>query len=478
MGAQRHQESPHGVVHHSVVRHDGIRRERVRREPRRRRAAALSVMVAAALTACSSSGQPSSSGANSTTTVGSTAPAASSTEASTVGSSAVEITQVVRVGYAYPDLKAFSTLNKELGIGDPELQAEAVVDGWRRDGLLPPGMDVEVVYAPYNILSNSEKLGACTTLAQDEDVFAVVSGLTFTTGAECLATRFGIPVIDTEGAPRSLYERGAPWLFTLRADQVTQFGNYGRWLVDSGVLEGKRVGLYFETPLTEGVDAMRAILKEAGIDIVSTTESTGVGIGSTEDEVSVRRFIEDKVDVVLPLVGGSSAVNMYNFAEAQDFHPEYYDLDTAEHTTDVAARTNPTSQYDGTTAMTMTRIGELAGGVDNSGREACMANYERYAAQDLSREPPESGELSSILRTCDLFAVLLAGLHGAAADLTRENFVTALENSGEIELVGSANGSFSATDHSLIDEYRSIQWDAACPCWRAISDFQKVSVID
>ena len=59
---------------------------------------------------------------------------------------------------------------------------------------------------------------------------------------------------------------------------------------------------------------------------------------------------------------------------------------------------------------------------------------------------PTSGEFSSILRTCDLFTILLAGLTGAAENLTPENFIAALETAGEIELVGSANGSFSADD--------------------------------
>ena len=121
--------------------------------------------------------------------------------------------------------------------------------------------------------------------------------------------------------------------------------------------------------------------------------------------------------------------------------------------------------------MTVTRIGERASGIANPGAEACLANYERYAAVDIPREGVESGEYSSILRTCDLFSILLMGLTGAADDLTRENLVTALENGGPVELVGSGNGSFTADDHSFIDEYRTVQWDAACPCWKAVSDF-------
>ena len=121
--------------------------------------------------------------------------------------------------------------------------------------------------------------------------------------------------------------------------------------------------------------------------------------------------------------------------------------------------------------MTMTRVGERAGGMDVEAAVACVTNYERFAADDVVRDAPESGEYASILRTCDLFSILLAGLEGAAGDLSRESFVAALEAAGEIELVGSANGSFTPDDHSLVDNYRTIQWDASCPCWRALTDF-------
>jgi len=436
------------------------------RPSRHRRIAGL-LAVAALLAACSDNGD------NSTATepdnsVDSTQTSDSNGSDTTVASGP---TTVIKIGYAFPDLAAFAVLNESFAIGDPALQAEAVVDNWRREGLLPAGIDIELVAAPYAIVDPQSKQGVCTSLAQDDQVFAVVSGISFTVGAECLATRYQVPVIDTDGGEPSLYERGAPWLFTLRPDTATNLVSYGQWAIDSGELEGKRVGMYFETKIVEGVTALTEFFDQAGVNLVSVTETSGIGIGGAEDTLSIERFIDEDVEVGLPLVGGSSAANMYNYAEGQDYHPLYLDMDYSEHTTDIAAKTNPASQYDGVRAMTVTRVGERVSGIDNPGAEACVANYERYAAVDIPRDGVETGEFSSILRTCDLFAVLLSGLIGAADDLTRENFVAALENGGPIELVGSGNGSFSADDHSFIDEYRTIQWDAACPCWKAVSDF-------
>jgi hypothetical protein len=378
--------------------------------------------------------------------------------------------QVVRIGVAFPDLEAFAVLNPEFGIGDPEAQALAVVDQWTREGLLPAGIGVELVFGKYNIISDSAKLGVCTAFAQDSDVFAAVSSVSFTVGAECLATRFEIPIIDTDGAPPSLYQRGAPWYFTLRADHGTHLRNYAQWAIDSGLFTGN-VGVYYETRLDEGVEEMREQIASAGFEIASETATSGEGVGSPEDPIAVQRFIADGADVVLPLVGGSSLAGVMGFAESQGFRPLYLSTDYGEQTADVSGKSLPAEQYDGALAMTMKRSGEIAAGMVNEEAEACLSNYERYSGTDIERRAPETGEYASILRTCDLLSLVLAGLHGAASDLTRENYVAALENAGDFTPAGVAPGSFGPNDHSLVDHYRAIQWDAGCPCWKAVSDF-------
>jgi len=385
--------------------------------------------------------------------------------------------RIVRIGVAFPDLAAFAVLNPEFGIGDPEAQALAVVDQWVREGLLPDGIGVELVFGKYNIISDSAKLGVCTSLAQDAEVFAAVSSVSFTVGAECLATRFQIPVIDADGAPPSLYQRGAPWFFTLRADHGKHLRSYIQWAIDNGMFAGN-VGVYYETRLDEGVEEMREQVAAAGLEIASETATSGEGVGSPEDPIAVQRFIADGVDVVLPIVGGSSLAGVLGFAESQGFRPTYLSTDYGEQTADIQAKTLPPEQYDGAMAVTMKRVGEVAAGMVNNEAEACLSNYERYSGTDIERRAPESGEYGSILRTCDLLSLVLAGLHGAADDLTKENFVAALENSGDFTPAGVAPGSFGPGDHSLVDHYRAIRWDAGCPCWVAASDFTALASRD
>lgn len=378
--------------------------------------------------------------------------------------------RVIKIGFAYPDLSGLSVLVPEASLGDPALQAEAVVNGWLRDELLPTGVTIELVTEAYNIIDRSEQEGVCVALAEDHDVFAVATGIQFLRGAECLADRFGIPVVGTDGSSRDSYERGAPYMFTLRADTETQLRTYGRWMVESGVLEGQRIGLYYETPLEAGVAAMKEELAAAGYEIVSESTSTGIGMGGPEDVVAMQRFIADDVDVVLPLVGSSSAQSGYYFAEEQGYEPIVLDLDYEEHTQDLVGRTNP-AWYAGTQAMTMTRVGEIGTEFDTAAAEECLANYESYAGVDIPRISPSSPEVNSILQTCDVLAVVLAGLQALGTTPNADDFVTGIENAGEFTFASVGNGSFSPTDHSGTDNYRIVEFSATCECWMPVSDF-------
>jgi len=107
-------------------------------------------------------------------------------------------------------------------------------------------------------------------------------------------------------------------------------------------------------------------------------------MGGPEDIVAWQRFIADDVDVVLPLIGSSSAQSGYFFAEEQGYQPTVLDLDYEEHTQDLVGKTNP-GWYEGTQAMTMTRVGEIGTEFDTAAAESCLANYESYAGVDIPR---------------------------------------------------------------------------------------------
>ena len=439
--------------------HGRIRTGQPRRRSRR-------VALAAVFLVASCSGSDSDKESAPTTTAG----AASNSDGSATTVAEAPAT-VVKIGFAYPDLSGLAVLVPEASLGDPALQAEAVVHGWLRDGLVPAGLTIELVPEPYNIIDRSAQEGVCVSLAEDKDVFAVAAGIQFLRGTECLADRYDIPTIGADGTSRDAYQRGAPYMFTLRADTETQLRTYGRWMVESGVLDGKRIGLYYETPLEAGVVAMKEELAAGGYEIVSESTSTGIGTGGPEDIVAMQRFIADHVDVELPLVGSSSAESGYFFAEEQGYHPTVLDLDYEEHTQDLVGKTNP-EWYEGTQAMTLTRVGELGTQYDTAAADACLDNYDSYAGVDTPRVSPTTPETNSILQTCDVLAVVLAGLQALGATPAADDFVAGIENAGEFHFASVGDGAFSASDHTGTDNYRIVEFSGTCKCWTPVSDFK------
>ncbi|MCY4424806.1 MAG: hypothetical protein OXC06_17220 [Acidimicrobiaceae bacterium] len=378
------------------------------------------------------------------------------------------VERTITIGVAYPDVSAFATLNKKFSIGDPEQQAAAVLDGWRRDGLLPVnGTDIELVFRKYSIINSSDKLGVCTGFAQDDDVFAVVSGRDFTVGAECLASRFDIPTIDLMGASPSVYDR-APRLFTIRPSEAEVLRAYVQWADGQGLFDGATVGIFWDTRSEEAVDAFKEAMAAAGHSIAAEVASDGEGIGSPQDQISVERFLAAGVDTAVLLVGTSSVTNFMHFAESQNYRPAYRSMEWASHIGDVAAGSLPQEQYDGTLAMTVSRVGEIAAGMPpNAETEACVSNYERFSGTDVARSSPETAEWAQILYTCDLMSVLLAGLQGAGDDLTRESLVASLESLEGFGLAAWGDLTFGPGDHSGVQQFRTVEWSAGCLCWTA-----------
>ncbi|MCE9622655.1 MAG: ABC transporter substrate-binding protein [Actinomycetia bacterium] len=439
------------------------------------RTSRIAAIALLSLVASACSGTDDDSGADGTAADATTP--ASGSAATTDSVAPGEVRQTLRIGFAYQDVGAFAVLNDKFSIGEVELQAAAVLEAWRRDGLLPVnGVDLEFVFAEFNHLSPEDQLGVCTRFAQDEEVFAVISSRDFPIGAKCLTERYGIPVIDSSGLARSDYELGAPWLFTVRADQSQVMEFFVKWAEAKGAFDGKRIGLYWDTRSEEAHDAFVAALAEIGVEIASDLPSDGEGIGSPQDAIVVQRFVSDGADMAILMVGSSSVTNFLASAAEQGYAPTLLFPEWANQLTDVSTQSFPQGLVDGAEAMTMSRVGEVAAGFDlNPQAVACVDNYEAFSGEEVELVSPESGETNQTLFTCDLMSILLEGLRNAGDNPTKESFVAALEKITDFPLAAWGNVTFTPDDHAGVDQVRTIRWSSACECWTAEGDFEDLS---
>jgi hypothetical protein len=387
-------------------------------------------------------------------------------------------TSTINIGVAVPDVGEFVAIDPAYGIGDQRQQIEAVADRWRRDGTVPvAGHDNEFSFRTFDSTRTNDKRAVADQFAA-EGVLAVIGARDFTYGAVQLAEEHRIPVIDVNAVPRVLYDRTAPWLFTLRTAQDVIYTTFVRWAHRSGHLDGRRIGIFSDRFTRTSADAAIAELHTLGHVVTTDVRSDGAGVGSDHDLEAAERFHADGVDTILPFVSGSSLVQMLTNASNIGYRPRILDLETGEHATDVTASLMPPHIYDGTNALVMNRVGENAAGrLLDPLAEQTVADFERFTGRTLERSGrATSGELSNLLIARDLAALMLTGIRNAGREVTRESLVDGLERIEDLPSASGGRITFRRGEHWGFHEMRGVQWSAVEGTWVVRSEYEPVSV--
>lgn len=398
------------------------------------------------------------------------APATESVSANVRGVTAGKI----RIGVGLPDISAIAALGPGYDDGDQRKQMEAVLDGWKRQGLVPVhGRDVEFVYREYNILSAEQARAACIGFVQDDKVFAVIAVHNFA-ASECVAGEFRTPLLVSNAPGDLTFQRAHPYLYALEASASRILRNWPHWAERRGLLRGKTIGLYMssnEQAREEVARTFTAELKKLGYKI-AVEVTTDSDTGGPTDAVAVQRFKAAGVDLVV-LVLGLGRTSFLQQAEAQNYRPTYIANDLGYATTDTGAGTHDPNQWDGTYGMTGMRYGEAAGGIPAPPEAlACIANYERYSGRrGVTRESREA-EWIATNQGCDEARVMLYGLQKAGRNLTPATLVAALDSLTNMQQGIHSNTTFTPKKHDGGNLQRTLQWSRGCTCWKALSPFE------
>jgi hypothetical protein len=379
---------------------------------------------------------------------------------------------VLDVGVAVPDVGEYAAIDPAWGIGDPREQVLSALDGMRANGRLPvDGHDVRPSFASYASNDAAGKVEAARELAAADPV-AILGGRDFSDGSRWIVANTSIPVIDVNAVPSASLSTAGPTLFTLRTAQDVLYRAAVRWADSSGWLAGRRIGVFSDRLTEQSAEAACEELRRLDHDVVVWIPSDGTGVGSDADESAVPTFVDAGVDVVFPFVGGSSWIATLRHAAAAGYRPHIIELETGEHTNDVAARRFPPELYDGTVALTMSRAGEVTGGFPiGTETQRCLDAFERATGRGLDPSGPAvSGELSNALLGWDLTLLLVEGLrHAGPAGL-----VDGLEQIREQPIASGGNVTFEPGAHWGIRQVRTIQWRADPGMWVATSPFRPI----
>jgi hypothetical protein len=251
----------------------------------------------------------------------------------------------VRIGVAAIDLGALRALGPSFDIGDRRKQFHALLEGWRRSKAVPVhGRQVEFVFRDYGVLSEPDKRAACIALVEDEKVFAVVADASFGSGVDCVANEKRTPLLMSESRSDEIFQRNAPWLFTLQMSQSRLLRNWIHWAHHRGALRGKTIGLYYfdDAPTHDLVNrTIRAELRRLGYRIAAEA-TTNSELGGPQDALAVQRFRSEGVDLAMLL---RSKAGFMQQAEAQNYRPTYIESDLGFGTSDTTTSTYPAEHF-------------------------------------------------------------------------------------------------------------------------------------
>jgi hypothetical protein len=378
---------------------------------------------------------------------------------------------LLRIGVAIADMSEFEAIDPAYGIGDQRAQVEALLSAESERAPLPG--PVELVFRAFCSTSIDDKRSVADQFAAD-GVLAVIGARDFTYGSVRLAETYRIPVIDVNAVPRTIFGRTDPWLFTIRAAQDLVYLACIGWAHRRGLLDGRRIGVFSDRYTATSTQAAIDRLDALGYVPAVHVASDGVGVGSAHDVEAARRFQNAGVEVVLPFVSGSSLARLLNALVELDHSAAVVDLETGEHATDVSGSVMPAALYEGTQALVMSRVGEVAAGrpFDATAQRA-VAAVESATRRTIARSGRDSsGELSNILLVADLVAVLSTALRGIEGDITRPSLVTAIERIDAMESASGGCLAFRSGEHWGCRELRQVEWrDGA---WRVTSDYRRL----
>ena len=426
-------------------------------------------------------GSPGAAGAGPVTGAGS-APAAGRGRGATPGAgggvaSGAAVTGVsgsdIVVGIGVPDLGALKALGANYDWGDPQVEMEAVLDGWKRRGLVPVnGRNVTFVYARYGIFSADEQRAACQSLVVDHHAFAVADFHLFGPGTQCVAVEHHTPLVvaDPSGITDSLLQQGSPWLFSLPMSESRMLRNWPDWAASKGYLDGKTVGVYYDATLDPDVaDNLLPALDRVGHHpklVVSTSQN----MGGPDDVVAMEKLRGAGVNLVMMNISALNQTNFMQHAEAVGYRPAYLENDFEENSDNTATGTFPPAQFDGSYGMAGQASGEAGSNRPvPAATEACVANYLRYSGD--SRPAVGSAKWDNVLIACDLGAAVLSSIQGGGRDLTPAGYVAAMQGIRSLPMDMFPPVTFGPNKHSGVDSVRTLRWAGACKCWGIVQDY-------
>jgi hypothetical protein len=373
----------------------------------------------------------------------------------------------LRLGVALINAAELQAQGIDIEIIDPQSLLQAWVDTANEAGGLG-GRQVEMVFQPYLPINDTEAETACTALAQDEEVFAVIGQFSGDTSL-CITETNALPYVGLYGlSPERQARSKGPFFAVEMADDRQRAASIAA-MVEAGELEGN-VGLYYQAKDQAIVDdVVKPALEDAGIEPVVETTLDDVAAGSTggADEAATDQAIDTiverhraaDVDVFL---------NVSNFADPmggfqrKGWTPERILVTTQQALSeDVIAETEIDPAILARTLVVAPYVPSKDELLADEDVVACIDEYNATDPEEpLDVETATRTELAGLANLCTAWTMFRRGVEDAGDELTAQTWAEGVAGIGDDHLPGFPFSSLGDGKQSAGDTIGIYTFDA------------------
>jgi len=335
----------------------------------------------------------------------------------------------IKIGVVIIDVEVIGRSN-----GDVEGQWNAVIEDVNANGGVL-GRNLVPVFAKYSPLGDVESEAACVNHTQDEMVFAGVGPLR--SSVLCYTDVNDTIFVNTFGVGQEDYDRSGAVLIGPGALPARNSSINVAALQAEGLLDGA-VALHGAVGATDERDVWVAALDDAGIDVVSQTQSTVEGdIVASEAEMGAfaQVWASDGADIVLA-VGAGSGLDVIAGLDGGNYDPAVIVTNGSDLDPELYRNLGySTDKLVGAHALGFETFQDLAaGGAPDVA--ACIARAEAATGETVNIDPEgdEAVNLNTTIWACQGIEIFTQIATAAGADLTNDTFRAAAESLGQLDV--------------------------------------------
>ncbi len=353
----------------------------------------------------------------------------------------------IKIGVVVIDVEVIGRSN-----GDVEAQWQAAIDAVNDDGGVL-GRSLEPVFAKYSPLGDVESEAACVKLTQDEQVFAAMGPLR--SNLTCFTDVNETIFINTFGVSQEEFDRSQAVVIGPGALPARSAGINVASLVDVGALDGA-VAVHAAVDATDELGQWSSALADAGVNVVSTTQSTTGSADVAAREAEMAAFSQvwqsDGADTVLA-IGVGSGVDVVSGVDRGAFRPQVVLTNPSDFDPNLYRDLGySTDALEGSVAVGFRDFQDLARTGDDGVGE-CVSRYEAAAGETVNIDPTgdDAVNLNTTIWACQAIEIFAQIATTAGADLSNDSFRTAADTHGALTVTAAGPASIGAGKYDIGD---------------------------